>query len=72
MIGRDGRPIRHRRASNLVLSWAADPALAAGYTLRQGRPPAGDGEAVLDAATARAVPAHRAARLDLRTAIGLE
>jgi putative ABC transport system permease protein len=54
MVGRDGRPIRHRRASNLVLSWPADPALAAGYTLRQGRPPAGDGEAVLDAATARA------------------
>jgi putative ABC transport system permease protein len=54
MVGRDGRPIHHRRASNLVLSWPADPALAAGYTLGQGRPPAGDGEAVLDAATARA------------------
>ena len=39
MVGRDGRPIRHRRASNLVLSWPADPTLAAGYTLRQGRPP---------------------------------
>jgi len=54
MVGRDGRPIRHRRASNLVLSWPADPMLAAGYTLRQGRPPGRAGEAVLDAATARA------------------
>jgi putative ABC transport system permease protein len=54
MVGRDGRPIRHRRAANLVLSWPADPALAGGYTLRQGRPPGRDGEAVLDAATARA------------------
>jgi putative ABC transport system permease protein len=54
MVGRDGRPIRHRRASNLVLSWPADPALAAGYTLRQGRPPGRAGEVVLDAATARA------------------
>jgi putative ABC transport system permease protein len=54
MVGRDGRPIRHRRASNLVVSWPADPALAAGYTLRQGRPPGRDGEAVLDQATARA------------------
>ncbi len=52
MVGRDGRPIRHRRASNLVTSWPADPTLAAGYTLRQGRPPARDGEVVLDAATA--------------------
>jgi putative ABC transport system permease protein len=54
MVGRDGRPLRHRRASNLVLSWPADPMLAAGYTLRQGRPPQRDGEAVLDQATARA------------------
>jgi putative ABC transport system permease protein len=54
MVGRDGRPIRHRRAPNLILSWPADPTLAAGYTLRQGRPPQRDGEAVLDAATARA------------------
>jgi putative ABC transport system permease protein len=54
MVGRDGRPIRHRRASNLVISWPADPALDAGYTLRQGRPPGRDGEAVLDQATARA------------------
>jgi putative ABC transport system permease protein len=36
------------------MSWPADPALAAGYTLRQGRPPRRDGEAVLDQATARA------------------
>jgi putative ABC transport system permease protein len=54
MVGRDGRPLRHRRASNLVLSWPADPMLAAGYTLRLGRPPQRDGEAVLDQATARA------------------
>jgi putative ABC transport system permease protein len=54
MVGRDGRPIRHRRAANLVLSWPAEPTLADGYTLRQGRPPAHGGEAVLDAATARA------------------
>jgi putative ABC transport system permease protein len=53
MVGRDGRPLRHRRASNLVLSWPADPTLAAGYTLAQGRPPERDGEAVLDQATAR-------------------
>jgi putative ABC transport system permease protein len=53
MVGRDGRPIRHRRASNLILSWPADPTLTGGYTLRQGRPP-GRGEAVLDEATARA------------------
>jgi putative ABC transport system permease protein len=49
--GRSCRPIRHRRAVNLVASWPEDPALASGYTLRQGRPPAG-GEVVLDAATA--------------------
>jgi putative ABC transport system permease protein len=54
MVGRDGRPLRHRRAPNLVLSWPADPTLAAGYTLRLGRPPQRDGEAVLDQATARA------------------
>ena len=54
MVGRDGRPLSHRRAGNLVLSWPADPTLAAGYTLRQGRPPERDGEAVLDQATARA------------------
>jgi putative ABC transport system permease protein len=54
MVGRDGRPLRHRRASNLILSWPADPTLAAGYTLAQGRPPERDGEAVLDQATARA------------------
>jgi putative ABC transport system permease protein len=54
IIGRDGWPIRHRRASNLVTSWPADPALAAGYTLRQGRPPERDGEALLDQATAGA------------------
>src|SRR5262245_59741178 len=53
MVGRDGRPIRHRRASNLVLSWPADPALAGGYTPRQVRPPQRDGEVVLDEATAR-------------------
>jgi putative ABC transport system permease protein len=52
MVGRDGRPIRHRRAVNLVTSWPSDPALASGYTLRQGRPPTGSGEVVLDAATA--------------------
>ena len=52
MVGRDGRPIRHRRAPNLVLSWPADPALAGAYTLRQGRPPARGGEVVLDQATA--------------------
>jgi len=54
MVGRDGRPIRHRRASNLVLSWPADPTLAGGYTLRQGRPPQRTDEAVLDEASARA------------------
>jgi putative ABC transport system permease protein len=54
MVGRDGRPIRHRRAANLVLSWPADPDLAGGYTLRQGRRPGRDDEAVLDEATARA------------------
>lgn len=52
MVGRDGRPIRHQRAINLVTSWPDDPALASSYTLRQGRPPAGSGEVVLDAATA--------------------
>jgi putative ABC transport system permease protein len=52
MVGRDGQPIRHRRAVNLVASWPDDPALAAGYTLRQGRRPADGGEVVLDAATA--------------------
>jgi putative ABC transport system permease protein len=52
MVGRDGRPIRHRRAVNLVASWPEAPALASGYTLRQGRPPAAAGEVVLDAATA--------------------
>jgi putative ABC transport system permease protein len=54
MVGRDGRPIRHRGASNLVTSWPADPALAAGNTLVRGRPPGRDGEAVLDQATADA------------------
>jgi putative ABC transport system permease protein len=54
MVGRDGRPLPHRRASNLVLSWPADATLAAGYTLVQGRPPERDNEAVLDQASARA------------------
>jgi hypothetical protein len=36
----------------MVVSWPADRALASGYTLRQGRPPSGSGEVVLDAATA--------------------
>src|SRR6266511_3195781 len=40
MVGRDGRPIRHQRAVNLVTSWPDDPMLASAYTLRQGRPPA--------------------------------
>jgi putative ABC transport system permease protein len=52
MVGRDGRPIRHQRAVNLVISWPDDPALASSYTLRQGRLPTGSGEVVLDAATA--------------------
>src|SRR6266542_3382749 len=52
MVGRDGRPIRHQRAVNLVTSWPDDPMLASAYTLRQGRPPARGGEVVLDAATA--------------------
>ena len=52
MVGRNGQPIRHQRAVNLVTSWPDDPALASSYTLRQGRPPARDGEVVLDAATA--------------------
>jgi putative ABC transport system permease protein len=52
MVGRNGQPIHHRRAVNLVTSWPDDPALASGNTLRQGRPPAGGGEVVLDAATA--------------------
>ncbi|HEX8862494.1 MAG TPA: ABC transporter permease, partial [Actinomycetes bacterium] len=52
MVGRNGQPIRHRRAINLVTSWPDDPGLAAGYTLRRGRRPAGGGEVVLDAATA--------------------
>jgi putative ABC transport system permease protein len=54
MVGRDGRPIRHRRAVNLVASWPDDPALASTYTLRQGHPPVAAGEVVLDAATAGA------------------
>src|SRR5262245_49875216 len=52
MVGRNGQPIRHRRAVNLVTSWPDDPALASSYTLRQGRPPAAGSEVVLDAATA--------------------
>jgi putative ABC transport system permease protein len=52
MVGRNGQPIRHRRAVNLVTSWPDDPALGSSYTLRQGRPPTGSGEVVLDAATA--------------------
>jgi putative ABC transport system permease protein len=52
MVGRAGRPIRHRRAVNLVASWPDDPALAGAYTLRQGRPPSAGDEVVLDAATA--------------------
>jgi putative ABC transport system permease protein len=52
MVGRDGQPIRHRRAVNLVTSWPDDPLLAAGYTLRQGHPPWSGDQVVLDAATA--------------------
>jgi putative ABC transport system permease protein len=40
MVGRDGQPIRHRRAVNLVASWPDAPALASGYTLgRAAHPP---------------------------------
>jgi putative ABC transport system permease protein len=52
MVGRDGRPIRHRRAVNLVASWPDVPTLAGAYTLRQGHPPAAGDQAVIDAATA--------------------
>jgi putative ABC transport system permease protein len=55
LIGKDGRPITHRRAANELLSYPTAPALAAQYTIRSGRPPHHRGQALLDAATARSL-----------------
>jgi putative ABC transport system permease protein len=55
LIGKDGRPITHRRAANELLSYPTAPALAAQYTIQSGQPPRHRGEALLDAATARSL-----------------
>jgi putative ABC transport system permease protein len=49
IVGKDGKILGGR----VGVSWPADPALATGYPLRRGRPPAGPGEVAIDAASAQ-------------------
>jgi putative ABC transport system permease protein len=56
IIGKDGKVAGGR--VGVVTSWPADPALATGYPVRQGRPPAGPGEVAIDAASARRQGLH--------------
>lgn len=55
LIGKDGRPITHKRAPNELLSYPVVPPLAAQYTIQTGHPPRRPGDAMLDAATARSL-----------------
>ncbi len=55
LIGKNGRPITHRRAPSELLSYPTAPTLAALYTVRSGHPPRQPGQALLDAATARSL-----------------
>src|SRR6266542_4473115 len=55
LIGKNGRPITHRRAPSELLSYPNVPALAAPYTIQSGHPPRQPGQALLDAATARSL-----------------
>jgi putative ABC transport system permease protein len=72
LIGKDGRPIRHRRAVSELRSFPASQALAAQYTLRSGRPPRRPGDAVLDAATARQLGYRVGDRIGLVTPHGVQ
>ena len=70
LIGKDGRPITHRRAANELLTYPAAAALAAQFTIRSGRPPRAPGEAMLDAATARSLGYRAGDRIEVVTTAG--
>jgi putative ABC transport system permease protein len=53
IVGADGKPIQPSGAPTLGLSVAADPALRAELTVRDGRVPAAPGEVAIDASSAR-------------------
>lgn len=71
IVGPDGRPVRHARAVNELLTYPDIPALAAQYTILAGGPPAKAGQALLDAATARALHCHTGQRFGVLTPAGL-
>src|SRR5262245_28587554 len=56
IVGRNGKILGGR--VGVAVSWPADPALATGYPLRRGRPPAGPGEVAIDAASAQRQGLH--------------
>ena len=71
ITGPDGRPVRHARAVNELLTYPDSPALAAQYTIQAGVPPTKAGQALLDAATARALHCHPGQRFGVLTPAGL-
>ena len=72
LIGKNGRPITHRRAPSELLSYPNVPALAAPYTIQSGHPPRQPGQALLDAATARSLGYRIGARISVVTPAGLQ
>lgn len=70
LIGKNGRPITHRRAPDELVSYPTAPALAAQYTIRSGRPPRHPGEALIDAATAHGLGYRIGDRIGVLTAAG--
>jgi putative ABC transport system permease protein len=71
VVGHSGRPIQHQRAVNELLTYPSDPAVAAEFTIRSGRPPARPWEALLDAATAEAQGYRPGDRIGVLTSTGL-
>jgi putative ABC transport system permease protein len=70
LIGKNGRPVTHRRAPSELLSYPAVPALAAPYTIQSGHPPRQPGQALLDAATARGLGYRIGDRISVVTPVG--
>jgi putative ABC transport system permease protein len=54
ILDEDGEPVQPGGAPTLGASYTTDPALAGGFTLRDGAAPTGPQDVVLDAATAKA------------------
>ena len=72
LVGKNGRPITHRRAPNEIMSYPTAPSFAAQYTIKSGRPPRRPGEALIDAATARSLGYRLGDRVGVLTAAGLQ